>query len=653
MDRSLVRKLLEDHLVSGAWKPGEEVGVRIDQTLTQDATGTMAYLQFESLGVDRVRTELSVSYVDHNTLQAGFENADDHAYLQGAARRYGVRFSRAGNGICHQVHLERFGVPGKTLLGSDSHTPTAGGLGMLAVGAGGLDVALAMAGRPFYLACPRVVCIRLENALRPWVSAKDVALKALEIFGTRGNVDTVFEYSGPGLSSLSVPDRATIANMGAECGVTATVFPSDGRTREYLRAQGREGDWRPLSADPGAEYDREASIDLAALEPLAALPHSPGNVKPVREIAGLKVDQVCIGSCTNSSYRDLAVTASVLAGRTVHPGVGLVIAPGSRQVVETALRDGFFSSLVASGARIAECACGFCIGNGHAPGSGAVSLRTSNRNFEGRSGTRDARVYLVSPETAAASAIRGVIADPRDLGLEYPRVSIPSSFVVNDSFVLDPVGEEEARETRIPRGPNIGSPPSGAPFPESLSAVAAIKLGDRITTDHILPAGVRLKYRSNIPAYSDFVFEGVDPDFARRAAFNRDSGLANVIVAGKSYGQGSSREHAAICPAFLGVRAVLALSFERIHAANLVNFGVLPLVFLDEGDYERIEAGDRLEMGGVRGAVEAGRNARIRNATKGFEMEAAVNLSPRQRSLLLAGGALAKTAGKGRTRSEA
>ncbi len=651
MGKSLARKILEAHLVEGEWKAGSEIGIHIDQTLTQDATGTMAYLQFEAMGLDSLATELSVSYIDHNTLQVGFENADDHRYLAGVARRFGLYLSRAGNGICHQVHFERFGKPGRTLLGSDSHTPTGGGMGMIAIGAGGLDVALAMGGAPFYMPCPEVVRITLKGKLRPWVSAKDIVLKVLEIFGTKGNVGRIFEYAGPGLSTLSAPERATIANMGAECGVTTSLFPSDEATRAFLRSQGRESDWTALAADPDAAYDKEAEIDLSALESLAATPHSPGNVKSVRELSEIKVDQVCIGSCTNSSYRDLATVALMLRGKVVPPNVSLVIAPGSRQVLQRIGKDGYLADLVAAGARLVEPSCSFCIGNGHSPASGAVSLRSSNRNFEGRSGTADARVFLVSPETAAASALLGRIASGADLeaelGLAPPLVSMPESFEIDDRMIVAPAPAAERAGAEIVRGPNIGAPPIAAPVPEDLAGTAAIKVGDKITTDHIMPAGARMKYRSNIKAYSAFVFEGVDPAFAARAAAARDSGSHNVIVAGQSYGQGSSREHAAICPAALGVRAVVAKSFERMHKANLVNFGVLPLAFADEADYDRIDSGDKLEIRGLRAAVASGAaRIRVRNITRNIEFDAICDISARQREIAAAGGALAWAKGK-------
>lgn len=652
MGKSLTRKIFESHLVEGEWAAGTEIGIHIDQTLTQDATGTMAYLQFEAMGVEKLATELSVSYIDHNVLQTGFENADDHRYLLSIARRYGIRLSRAGNGICHQVHLERFGRPGTTLLGSDSHTPTGGGLGAAAIGAGGLDVALAMSGEPFYLPCPEVVRITLKGALRKWVSAKDVVLAVLARFGTKGNVGRVFEYAGPGLASLSVPDRATITNMGAECGVTTSIFPSDDRTREFLRTQGRGSDWRPLAADLDADYDLEYEIDLGSLESLAATPHSPGNVVPVRTLSNVKVDQVCVGSCTNSSYRDLATVATMLRGRSIPPDVSLVVTPGSKQVLLNIDKDGYLADIIAAGARLVEPSCSFCIGNGQAPASGAVSLRSSNRNFEGRSGTADANVYLVSPETAVASALLGRIASGEDLerevGVVPPSIHQPACYLTDDRMIVLPLPPEERAKVEIIRGPNIGGPPVVAAVPDKLSGVAQIKVGDKITTDHIMPAGARLKYRSNIAMYSTFVFEAVDPGFAARAASARDSGRHNVVIAGLSYGQGSSREHAAICPAALGVRAVIAKSFERMHKANLVNFGVLPLVFSDPNDYDKVVQGDALEIEGLKSSVASGaKKIMVTDTTSGFEFEVLCELTERQRKVALAGGALAVAVGKG------
>jgi aconitate hydratase len=638
--RSITRKLLEAHLVEGAWSPGAEIAIRIDQTLTQDATGTMAYLQFEATGLDRIATELSVSYIDHNTIQIGFENADDHAYLRSVAEKYGIVLSRAGNGICHQVHLERFGRPGRTLLGSDSHTPTGGGLGMIAIGAGGLDVAMAMGGAPFHLVCPKVVRIELLGRLRPWVSAKDVILEVLRLFGTKGNVNTVFEYGGPGAGALSVPERATITNMGAECGVTTSVFPSDAVTRAFLRSQGRPRDWAGIAADADAEYDKVVEIDLAKVVPLAAAPHSPGNVVTVESLAGKPVDQVCVGSCTNSSFKDLATTARILKGRVAAPGVSLAVAPGSRQVLLNIDRAGYLADLIAAGARIEESACGFCIGNSLSPASGAVSLRTSNRNFEGRSGTKDAQVYLVSCETAAVAALKGRIVDPRKSGLKCPAVKMPARLLIDDRLFVFPKPGRDPSKVAIVRGPNIGAPPTNTPFPAEVRGVAAIKVGDKITTDHIIPAGARMKYRSNVPKYSEFVFETVDAGFAARAAKNRDAGRHNVIIGGESYGEGSSREHAALCPMFLGVKIVLAKSFQRIHTDNLVNFGILPLTFQDPKDYDRIDPGDELEIAGAAAALAAGKPLVVRNRTRNADIAVSYSLTERQRKIVLAGGLL-------------
>ncbi len=636
MAKTLTEKILDAHLLEGEPRPGEQVAIKIDQTLTQDATGTMAYLQLEAMAVPEIKTELSVSYVDHNTLQMGFENADDHRYLQSVAKKFGLYFSRAGNGICHQVHLERFGAPGKTLLGSDSHTPTGGGIGMIAIGAGGLDVAVAMAGGPFWLTYPRVVGVKLTGELSEWVAAKDVILTLLKMLTTKGNVGTVMEYFGPGVETLSVPERATITNMGAELGVTTSVFPSDGVTRAFLEAQGRGDVWRELAADEGAAYDRVVELDLGAVEPMVARPHSPDNVVAVREIAGLKVDQVCIGSCTNSSYKDLATVARILEGKTIAPDVSFVVAPGSKQVLRMIADDGHLAKLVAAGARVAETACGFCIGMGHAPSSDAVSVRTNNRNFFGRSGTASAGIYLVSPETAAVAAWKGELVDPRDAGVPYPRVEVPAAFTVDD----DLISHVRDADAEIVRGPNIGEPPANVPLPDELGAEVALKVGDKITTDHIMPAGPRLKYRSNVEAYSQFVFEGVDESFAARAKENAAQGLHNVVVAGESYGQGSSREHAALCPMYLGVKAVLAKSFERIHAANLVNFGILPLTFLDAADYEKMEAGDRLRLEDLGSALAVGKTLTVINETKGYSLEAAHNLSERQLAIVKAGGLL-------------
>lgn len=636
MSLTAAEKLIHEHLVEGRPVPGERIAIRIDQTLTQDATGTMAFLQLEALHVDSIRTELSLSYVDHNMVQNGFENADDHRYLQSVAKRYGVRFSRPGNGICHQVHFERFALPGKTLLGSDSHTPTAGGMGMLAIGAGGLDVACAMAGEPFWLTYPEVTGIRLTGELQDFVSAKDVILRVLSILTTEGNVGTINEYFGDGLVHLHAQDRATIANMGAETGATTSLFPSDEITRAFLKAQGREDGWRPLHADPDAVYSREIELDLSGIEPMAACPHSPGNVVPLGELAGTRVDQVCIGSCTNSSFRDLAMAAEILAGRKVSDNTGLTIGPGSRQVLTMIAQSGHLNSLIDSGARIAESTCGFCIGNGMAPCTDAVSLRTANRNFEGRSGTASAQVFLVSPEVAAAAAITGEITDPRELGIVCPSITVPDAFPVDDSMTImehDPTFEPV-------RGPNIGPPPLSESLPEKLAGKVQLVVGDKITTDHIIPAGKRLIYRSNIDRYSDFVFEGIDPAFAARCRENLQIGSFNFIVGGESYGQGSSREHAAICPMHLGVKAVFARSFERIHTANLVNFGILPLLLETEEDYSALKIGHELEIVNPRERLAPGKALTVIDHTTGERFEVGHTLSGRDIEMVLAGGLL-------------
>ena len=638
MRKTLTQKILEKHIVEGQYKPGKEIGIRIDQTMTQDATGTMAYLQFEAMGLNRVKTDLSVSFVDHNTIQIGFENADDHRYLQTVAAKYGIYYSRAGNGICHQVHLERFGKPGTTLLGSDSHTPTGGGIGQIAIGAGGLDVALAMAGEPFYLTCPRVIRINLTGTLQPWVSAKDVILKILELFTTKGNVGCVFEYGGPGVKTLTVPERATITNMGAECGVTTSIFPSDEETRKFLTAQARGNDWEELMADPDAEYFKVVDINLSDLVPLASTPHSPGNISTVKDLEGIEVNQVCVGSCTNSSFRDLMVVAESLKGKRVHPTVSFILAPGSKQVVDMLARNGSLADLIESGVRLVESACGFCIGNSQSPQTNAVSLRTSNRNFLGRSGTKDANVYLVSPETAAAAILTGKITDPRDMGMPYPHVEMPDKFAVDDSMILPPSDDPDSIE--IYRGPNIGEPPENDAMPESLVGVVTIVAGDYTTTDHIIPAGARLKYRSNVPKYSEFLFEVVDPDFYNRAREIKESGRQNIIVGGVSYGQGSSREHAALCPMYMGVRAVLAKSFERIHTANLINFGIVPLTFKNEADFETIRQGDNLELPDIREKITHGEPLIIKNTSKGVEYEVEYDLSERAKEIVLAGSML-------------
>ncbi len=638
MGYNIVQKVINSHLEDGRTEPGEPIGIRIDQTLTQDATGTMAYLQFEAMELPRVKTELSVSYVDHNTLQEGFENADDHRYLQSVAARYGIKYSRAGNGICHQVHLERFGTPGKTLLGSDSHTPTCGGIGMIAIGAGGLDVAAAMGGSPFYLTCPAVTRVVLKNGLNPWVTAKDVILRLLQILSTKGNVGTVIEYAGDGVKTLSVPERATITNMGAELGVTTSIFPSDETTREFLKAQEREEAWTELKADHDAKYQKEIVIDLSEVVPLTAKPHSPDNVVTIRELTGMKVDQVCIGSCTNSSYKDLVTTARILKGKTVHPNVSLAVAPGSKQVFKMIADNGALADLISAGARIMESTCGFCIGNGQAPNTEAVSLRTNNRNFLGRSGTRSAKIFLVSPEAAAAAAVKGVITDPRDLGMEYPSVEMPDKFYIDDSMVVEPA--EDPSGVEIKRGPNIGDPPSNEPLPEVIQGRIMLKVGDKITTDHIMPAGSRLKYRSNVPKYSTFVFEPVDPAFPERTLDAKKKGEHSFIVGGLSYGQGSSREHAALCPMYLGVKAVIAKSLERIHTGNLVNFGILPLSFADETDYDKIDQGDHVAVPDVRKKLENDENLTLHNVTRNIRIPVVHMLSERSRDIILAGGLL-------------
>ena len=634
MGMNIVEKIIAAHLVGGSMVPGEEAALRIDQTLTQDATGTMAYLEFESMGLDRVKTERSVAYIDHNTLQSGFENADDHRYIQSVAKKHGIWFSRPGNGICHQVHLERFGVPGKTLIGSDSHTPTAGGMGMLAFGAGGLDVAVAMGGGAYYITMPKVIKVELSGALRPFVTAKDVSLEILRILSVKGGVGYVIEWGGEGVKTLSVPERATITNMGAELGATSSIFPSDEQTRKFLQAQGREGDFTPLASDPDAKYDRVIEIDLSALEPLIACPHMPDNVVTVSSLKGTKVDQVCIGSCTNSSLLDMLKAAALLKGRTIAPGVSLSVSPGSKQVLTMLADSGALSDILASGARLLECACGPCIGMGFSPNSGGVSLRTFNRNFLGRSGTADARVYLVSPETAVASAITGEITDPRTLGLDKIEVSLPERFKIDDSAVLPPASPEEAAEVEVLRGPNIKELPQGRALGDCISAELTLKLGDNITTDHIMPAGAKiLPYRSNIPKLSEFCFGVCDSSFPERAKTAGES----IIVGGANYGQGSSREHAALVPLYLGVRAVIAKSFARIHAANLVNAGILPLTFKNPADYDALKQGDRLEISGIDAGLESG-TVYLQAGER--RMELSCTFSPRQRAILRAGGLL-------------
>ena len=637
MGLTLTEKILKAHLVEGELKRGEEIGIHIDQTLTQDATGTMAYLEFEAMGVPRVKTERSVAYIDHNTLQSGFENADDHRFIGSVAKKHGIYFSRPGNGICHQVHLERFGIPGKTLIGSDSHTPTGGGIGMIAMGAGGLDVAVAMGGGTYYITCPKVVKVNLTGKLSPWVAAKDVILEVLRRLSVKGGVGKVIEYCGEGVKTLSVPERATITNMGAELGATTSIFPSDEITREFLKAQDREEVWTPLSADPDAVYDEEVDINLSELVPLAACPHSPDNVKTVEEIGKLKVDQVCIGSCTNSSLLDMMKVAHILKGKTVNPDVSLAIAPGSKQVLNMIAENGILATLIAAGARILESACGPCIGMGQAPNSGGISLRTFNRNFLGRSGTKDGQIYLVSPEMAAASAITGYLTDPRTLG-DMPEFVLPEKFDINDNMIVPPVDEKDMDSVEILRGPNIKPFPDTAPLEETISVPCSLKVGDNITTDHIMPAGAKiLPLRSNIPAISQHCFTVCDENFPKRA---KELG-SSIIVGGSNYGQGSSREHAALAPLYLGVKAVLVKSFARIHRANLVNAGILPLTFVNESDYDKISEGDKLELANIRADITAGKQEiTLVNKTTGDNISVLCELTERQKDIILAGGLL-------------
>jgi|LSQX01.3.fsa_nt_gb aconitate hydratase len=632
MGLNLAQKLIKAHLVEGELIPGTEIGIRIDQTLTQDSTGTMAYLQLEAMGIKRVKTKLSAAYIDHNMLQEGFENADDHLFIQSAARKYGIYFSRPGNGICHQVHLERFGVPGQTLLGSDSHTPTNGGIGMLAIGAGGLDVAAAMAGEPYYLTMPEIVNIRLTGRLAPFVTAKDIILEVLRRLTVKGGVGKIFEYTGDALPYLSVPERATITNMGAELGATTSIFPSDEVTREFLRAQQREADWVELAADPDAEYDQVIEIDLSQIEPLAAKPHSPDNVAKISEIGPIKIDQVAIGSCTNSSYQDLMRVAAILKGRTVHPDVSLVISPGSRQVLSMLAANGALADLIAAGARILESACGPCIGMGQAPPTNGISLRTFNRNFQGRCGTMSASVYLVSPETAAASAVAGVLTDPRTLDLELD-IPMPEQFLVNDNMIIPPA--EEGETVELVRGPNIKPFPQNVPLGEKAAGMVLIKLGDHITTDHIMPSNAKLlPYRSNIPYLAEYCLTPCDPEFPKRAAANK----GGIIVAGENYGQGSSREHAALAPLYLGVKAVLAKSFARIHRANLINSGIIPLTFVSESDYDGLQESDQLEIPNIREQLQAGDEVIVRNLTQACEYRMNCELTEKELAVILMGG---------------
>ena len=638
MGLTIAQKIIAKHLVSGEMKQGEEIALRIDQTLTQDATGTMAYLEFETMGIDRVKTERSVAYIDHNTLQCGFENPDDHRYIQSVAAKHGIWFSRPGNGICHQVHLERFGIPGKTLIGSDSHTPTGGGLGMLAFGAGGMDVAVAMGGGAYYITMPKMYKVNLTGQLRPYVTAKDVSLEILRILSVKGGVGAIIEWGGPGIATLNVPQRATITNMGTELGATTSIFPSDEVTRAFLKAQGREQDYTPLASDPDAVYDRVIDIDLSTLEPLIACPHSPDNVVKVSELKDVKVDQVCIGSCTNSSLQDMLTVAAMLKGRTVNPGVSLSVSPGSRQVLTMLSECGALNDILLSGARLLECACGPCIGMGFSPNSAGVSLRTFNRNFLGRSGTKDGQVYLVSPETAVVSALAGPITDPRTLG-DAPAITLPDAFKIDDSAVLAPLPPEQAKDASILRGPNIKEFPAGNPVTDEIHAQLTLKVGDNITTDHIMPAGAKiLPYRSNIPYLSQFCFGVVDDTFAERAKAASQS----IIVGGSNYGQGSSREHAALVPLYLGVRAVIVKSFARIHVANLINAGILPLTFENPNDYDKLNQGDELQLTDLREGLKSG-TVLLKDVTTGETIRLTAQLTDRQRGMLQAGGLLAYT----------
>lgn len=637
MGLTLTEKILKAHLVDGEFVKGQEIGIRIDQTLTQDATGTMAYLEYEAMGVPRVRTEKSVAYIDHNTLQSGFENADDHRFIGSVCKKHGIYFSRPGNGICHQVHLERFGIPGKTLIGSDSHTPTGGGIGMIAIGAGGLDVAVAMGGGAYYITYPKIVKVNLTGKLSPWVSAKDVILEVLRRMSVKGGVGKVIEYCGEGVKTLTVPERATITNMGAELGATTSIFPSDETTLAFLKAQDRADVWSELKADDDAVYDEQIDIDLSKIVPLAACPHSPDNVKSVNEIGKLKIDQVCIGSCTNSSYVDMMKVAHILKGKTVDPSVSLAIAPGSKQVLNMIAENGALADMIAAGARILESACGPCIGMGQSPNSKGVSLRTFNRNFEGRSGTKDGQIYLVSPEMAAVSALTGYLTDPRTLG-DMPEFKLPEHFKINDNMVVPPVDEADIDSVEVLRGPNIKPFPQTSPLDDSIDCQVSLKVGDNITTDHIMPAGAKiLPLRSNIPAISQHCFTVCDEDFPRRA---KNMGKS-IIVGGSNYGQGSSREHAALAPLYLGIKAVLVKSFARIHRANLINAGILPLTFVNEADYDKINQGDEIVLADVRADVEADMSKlTVVNKTTGVEIPVLCELTGRTKDIILAGGLL-------------
>ena len=637
MGQNLTQKILAAHLVTGELVPGTEISVRVDQTLTQDATGTMAHLQFEAMGVPRVKTKCSVSYVDHNMLQDGFENADDHRYLQSVAAKIGEWFSRPGNGICHQVHRERFAVPGDILLGSDSHTPTCGALAMIAIGVGGLDVAMAMAGAPFTLPCPKVVGVKLTGKLQPWVGGKDVILELLRRLTVKGGVGRIFEYHGEGLATLTATHRFTITNMGAELGATTSIFPSDDQTKRYLEAQGRGDAYQPMGADKDATYDELVEIDLDTLEPMVACPHSPDNVKKVREVAGLHAAQASIGSCTNSSYEDLTGAAHMLKGKQVANGTSLTVTPGSKQVFEMIAREESLYDLIASGARILESSCGPCIGNGQSPPSGAVSVRSFNRNFEGRSGTKDAQVYLASVETCIATALTGKITDPRDLGVPHERVDAPAKYMVNDTLLVPPVAVDKIAAVEVVRGPNIAKLPDFTPMPDTLAQKVLIKVGDNISTDHIMPAGASiLRYRSNIPKISEFVFSRVDPEFFKRAK----SWNGGIIIGGDNYGQGSSREHVALAPLYLGIRLVLVRSFARIHLANLINFGIVPAVFANPADYDHVAMGDDLEIRDIRASLEGAKNLVIENKTRGVTFEIVPQVSARAAKIILAGGLL-------------
>jgi aconitate hydratase len=635
MGKNLIQKIFETHLVSGRLEPGEDIAIAIDQTLTQDATGTMTYLQFEALGIPKVRTKFSISYVDHNTLQTGFENADDHRFLQTFAAKYGIFFSKPGNGICHQVHLERFAKPGDTLLGSDSHTPNAGAMGMIAIGVGGLDVALAMAGEPYYLKMPKNVLVSLKGKLPPWVASKDIMLELLKRLTVKGGVGKIFEFGGPGVKTLSIPERATIANLGAELGATTTIFPSDEKTLEFLKAQGRKKDWVPLEPDKDVEYDQVIEIDLRKLEPLVAQPSSPDKVCPIREVAGRVVKQVCIGSCNNSSYFDLMSVAKILKGKKIHPNVSLTIAPGSKQVFEMIARNGALADLISAGARILESACGPCIGMGQAPPTNGISIRTMNRNFLGRSGTPEDQVYLASPYVAAACALRGSIIDPRKLGPRLPRIAMPQRFIINDSLILPPSSKPE--KVVVERGPNIKPLPLRGPLENRVEGSVILKVNDNITTDEILPAGAKvLPLRSNIPAIAEYLFERIDTGFVKRT---KELG-GGFVVGGENYGQGSSREHAALAPMYLGIKAILAKSYARIHRSNLINFGILPLTFKGQDEFEKVQQGDRLRIENIRDSLKKDGFLKVENVTQQRFFEVVHGLNNREREILLSGGLL-------------